>query len=290
MRHTHGQKPAITAPYTPQSYNTIQSMRAPLLLALTPALAAALVIGGIDIPHAKVSPTSRALEDQTYPDKWPFDARDLTPQDPSDDQLFYLIPKFVQHAGAECRESLTKYYGCVLPDDGDVLDLCSSWTSHYPKGYKAKRCAALGLNALELLANPSKTEWTVQNLNKDLTLPYEDNSFDVVTNSLSADYLTSPLEVFKEIRRVLKPGGLAAMAFTNRCFPSKVVPCWTRPFTEPSHARIIASYYHYAGFDDDDISVVDVSPEGWVGQRDPMVVVQARKAPAGQMGSLEALA
>ena len=45
-----------------------------------------------------------------------------------------------------------------------------------------------------------------------------------------------------------------------------------------------------AGFDDDDISVVDVSPDGWVGQRDPMVVVQARKAPAGQMGSLEALA
>ncbi len=71
---------------------------------------------------------------------------------------------------------------------------------------------------------------------------------------------------------------------------TKVVPCWTRPFTEPSHARIIASYYHYAGFDDDDISVVDVSPDGWVGQRDPMVVVQARKAPAGQMGSLEALA
>ena len=85
-------------------------------------------------------------------------------------------------------------------------------------------------------------------------------------------------------------GGLAAMAFTNRCFPSKVVPCWTRPFTEPSHARIIASYYHYAGFDDEDISVVDVSPDGWVGQRDPMVVVQARKAPADRLGSLEALA
>ena len=38
------------------------------------------------------------------------------------------------------------------------------------------------------------------------------------------------------------------------------------------------------------IRSVDVSPDGWVGQRDPMIVVQARKAPAGQMGSLEALA
>ena len=81
-----------------------------------------------------------------------------------------------------------------------------------PKGFKAKRCAALGLNALELLANPSKTEWTVQNLNKDPTLPYADNSFDVVTNSLSADYLTSPLEVFREIRR--------AVSYTHLTLPT----------------------------------------------------------------------
>ena len=44
-----------------------------------------------------------------------------------------------------------------------------------------------------------------------------------------------------------------------------------------------ASYYHYAGFDDEDISVVDVSPDGWVGQRDPMIVGQAGKAPAGRV-------
>ena len=173
-------------------------------------------------------------------------------------------------------------------------------------------CRRLGLNALELLANPCKTEWAVQNLNVDPTLPYDDDSFDVITNSLSCDYLTSPLEVFQEMRRVLRPGGLAAMAFTNRCFPTKVVPCWTRPFTEPAHARIVAnrvedgsrrrregrgpsaaalvergsragfveesyraqvaSYYHFAGFED--ISVADVSPDGWVGQRDPMIVVR----------------
>jgi len=255
-----------------------------LLVALLPAAPVALTVGGIDIPHAKASPASRALDDYNYPESWPFDARrDLTPDDPSDDQLFYLIPKFVHHAGEECRQCLTDYYECLLPEQGDVLDLCSSWTSHYPKGYKARRCAALGLNALELLANPSKTEWRVQNLNKNPSLPFEDASFDVVTNSLSADYLTKPLEVFREIRRVLRPGGVATMAFTNRCFPSKVVPCWNRPFTEPAHARILASYCHYAGFDD--ISVVDVSPNGWTGQRDPMIIVQARKAPVGRLGS-----
>ena len=42
------------------------------------------------------------------------------------------------------------------------------------------------------------------------------SEFDVITNSLSSDYLTSPLEVFTEMNRVLKPGGTASMAFTNR--------------------------------------------------------------------------
>ena len=36
----------------------------------------------------------------------------------------------------------------------------------------------------------------------------------------------------------------------------------------------MANYFHFAGLED--ISVADVSPEGWTGQRDPMVVVQAR--------------
>ncbi len=55
----------------------------------------------------------------------------------------------------------------------------------------------------------------------DATLPYEDNSFDVVTNAVSVDYLTRPLEVFREMHRVLKPGGQAIMSFSNRCFPTK---------------------------------------------------------------------
>ena len=67
-----------------------------------------------------------------------------------------------------------------------------------------KRCVALGMNGLELLANPSKTEFVVRDLNRDPTLPFEDASFDIITNSLSVDYLTSPLEIFEEMHRCLK--------------------------------------------------------------------------------------
>lgn len=242
------------------------------------------------------------------------------------------LPKFVQHAGEEARECLQRFYACALPParSGDVLDLCSSWTSHYPDGWKGRRVACLGLNPLELLANPSKTEWKVripprgrglrgrrpsalrrlqvQDLNTSPTLPYESDSFDVITNSLSVDYVTRPLELFKEMHRVLKPGGIACMAFTNRCFPTKVrqmnhlnqiipthatnrpaliphtrstahlqvVPIWTRPFDDGHHAQIVGAYFKYSA-EWADVGVADVSPDGWVGQRDPMIVVVGRK-------------
>jgi len=57
----------------------------------------------------------------------------------------------------------------------------------------------------------------------DPKLPYEDNSFDVITNAVSVDYLAKPMEVFKEMHRVLRPGGQAIMSFSNRCFPTKGV-------------------------------------------------------------------
>lgn len=67
----------------------------------------------------------------------------------------------------------------------------------------------------------------VHDLNKDPSLPFPDASFDAVTCAVSVDYLTKPLEVFREIHRVLKPGGRAAMSFSNRCFPTKAVAVWT---------------------------------------------------------------
>ena len=233
----------------------------------------ALTVAGLEVPHARLSPNSRALDGVSWPEAFPYSKKDLTPDWDGKDGMFYALPKLGHHAGEECRSSLTKFYECALPPSGtgDVLDLCSSFTSHYPDKYKAKRCVALGLNALELAVNPSKTEWRVQDLNENPTLPSDSESFDVITNSLSVDYLTSPLEVFGEMHRVLRPGGLACMAFTNRCFPTKVVPVWTKPFTEAHHVEVVASYFHYSAAWSE-IGVADVSPDGWAGQRDPMIV------------------
>lgn len=241
-------------------------------------LVSPLVIGGINIPHAKTSAMSKIYDNWAFPTTFPYSQFDLTPEDSSNDQLFYIIPKFMHHAGDECRAALTEYYDCVLPRNKDqsVLDLCSSFTSHYPTSWHACRCVALGLNPLELAANPSKTEFLVQNLNRNPKFSFSDNEFDLITNSLSVDYLTKPLEVFAEMYRVLKPGGLAAMAFTNRCFPTKIVPIWANPFTDLNHCKIVGTYFKFSA-DWKDINVVDVSPAGRIGQQDPMFIVQARK-------------
>lgn len=56
-----------------------------------------------------------------------------------------------------------RYYETALPPSGSadaaVLDICSSWVSHYPEGYTAGRVVGLGMVAEELKANKQLTEW-----------------------------------------------------------------------------------------------------------------------------------
>ena len=87
----------------------------------------------------------------------------------------------------------------------DVLDICSSWVSHYPQNLKLGRVAGTGMNERELRANTQLTEFTQRDLNKVPQLPYKDRSFDVVTCVVSIDYLTKPVQILKEVRRVLRP-------------------------------------------------------------------------------------
>lgn len=71
---------------------------------------AALNVCGLSIPHARDSPASRALNEMEsddsagWPKSFPYSDSDLKPIMAGNDGLFYLIPKFVQHAGEECRE------------------------------------------------------------------------------------------------------------------------------------------------------------------------------------------
>ena len=92
----------------------------------------------------------------------------------------------------------------------------------------------------------------------DPTLPFADDSFDIVTNVVSIDYLTQPVEICKEVARVLKPGGAAMFALSNRCFPTKAVNIWLRT-NDLEHVFIVGSYFHYSSMFQKP-SALEVSP------------------------------
>lgn len=219
----------------------------------------------------------QVLANVEWPEQFPFKEEDFQRFDESADSAFYEAPRFVTHIDDPAIAALTKYYKEVFPPSNSpgvaLLDMCSSWVSHFPAGYKQERIVGMGMNEEELKRNLVLTEYIVQDLNVDPKLPFEDNSFDVITNVVSVDYLTKPIEVFKEMRRVLKPGGQAIMSFSNRCFFTKAISIWTST-GDSDHIMIVGAYFHYAGGFEPP-QAVDISPNP--GRSDPMYIVHSRK-------------
>ncbi|CAA3015497.1 S-adenosyl-L-methionine-dependent methyltransferases superfamily [Olea europaea subsp. europaea] len=201
----------------------------------------------------------KVLENVDWPEQFPFKEEDFQRFDKTPDSLFYEAPRFVTHIDDPAVAALTKYYSEVFPPSDTpgvaLLDMCSSWVSHYPKGYKQARIVGMGMNEEELKRNPVLTDYVVQDLNVDPKLPFEDDTFDVITNVVSVDYLTKPIDVFKEMSRILKPGGLAIISFSNRCFFTKAISIWTST-GDSDHVVIVGAYFHYAGgFESPKVSV-----------------------------------
>ena len=159
-----------------------------------------------------------------WPDEPPFSKKDFFRADEGDDENFYTLPRLVYHIDEPAVATLTQYYRNNIPKGSSILDICSSWVSHYPLEFKQemKRISGTGMNSLELMANDQLTDYDARNLNINPQLPYDNDTFDVVTCVVSIDYLIHPIEILKEVRRVLKPGGKVIISQSNRCFPSKV--------------------------------------------------------------------
>ena len=116
----------------------------------------------------------------------------------------------------------------------------------------------------------------LEDLNLEPRLPYADDSFDVCTLALSVQYLTRPLEVFQELRRVLRPGGMAVVAFSHRAFIEKAVKLWAEaPEDGEGHAHVVCRYFQHGpqqGWHM--LHTVDVSPR----HGDPVWLVTAVKS------------
>lgn len=162
--------------------------------------------------------------------------------DPSDDGLFYAQPRFVTHVDEGFIAQLTKLYRDHIPPNSVILDLMSSWVSHLPGDVSYARVEGHGLNEEELARNKQLDNYFVQNLNKNQTLPFDDNTFDAVINTVSVQYLQYPEQVFAEIYRVLKPGGISIFSFSNRMFYQKAIALW-RDGSEASRVELVKRYF-----------------------------------------------
>ena len=205
----------------------------------------------------------------------PFVPEHFRRNDERDDGGFYSVPRLVTHIDDGAIEAVRRLYAELLPPGGAVLDLMSSWKSHLPDGPPRRRVVGLGLNETELRENDQLDARVVHDVNHNPHLPFADEEFDAVVLAVSIQYLIHPIEVFREVRRVLQPGGPFVITYSNRLFPEKAVAIWCTS-TDQERARLINAYFHYAG-GWEEITAQDRSPRlGLPG--DPLYAVWARKA------------
>ncbi len=161
--------------------------------------------------------------------------------DEEDDSIFYAHPRRVVHIDPAAIAVLASVYEDLIPSNGCALDLMASWRSHFPGSFTGT-LIGVGMNRAEMQDNPQLTYGIVQDLNREPRLPFTDHAFDAAACAVSVQYLTRPVEVFRDVRRTLKPGAPFIMSFSNRCFTEKAVALW-RAATDAQHASIVTAYF-----------------------------------------------
>lgn len=241
---------------------------------------------------------------------FPYTATDFRRSDPSPDSSFYDSPRFVTHVDDAAIDRLRTYYLHNLPAKGRVLDLCSSWISHFPPaleeaviGSAARdsgpsrgnssiattkgglEVIGLGMNIAELSANPILSSFICQDLNATPTLPTHLAPLDATTCVVSIDYLTQPVAVLASLLSLTKEGGTVNLVVSNRCFPTKAIGRWLR-VDEQERLHMVGDFLWWAGWREVEILTLEGNTEGggklmaWFSARtdDPLWVVRARKS------------
>jgi SAM-dependent methyltransferase len=172
-----------------------------------------------------------------------FPAGFFTRADESTDAAFYQPERLVTHIDERAIAAVGALYQ-RLGLDGRVLDLMSSWVSHFVE--PPAELVVLGMNASELAANPMASARVVHDLNEDPHLPFGDDRFDAATCCVSIDYLVHPVEVVADIARVVRSGGSVVITFSNRCFPTKAIRGWLA-LDDERRCWLVAEYLRLAG-------------------------------------------
>ena len=212
-----------------------------------------------------------------------FHGQPFARRDENSDRHFYRMPRMVQHLDSCALTLISAEYGRLLPQKGDILDLMGSWDSHLPENLAVGSLTVLGMNEEELAKNPRATRTVVHDLNEQPTLPLADASCDAVINTAAIEYATDPQRLCGEMARVLRPGGVAAIAFSNRWFEGKAIALWAQ-LHEFERLGLVVELLHGSGLFRD---IATLSVRGYprpeedphpLPQADPVFLVTAVKA------------
>lgn len=193
-------------------------------------------------------------------------------EDDAPDDLFYTTPRFVKHIDEGAIAAVTALYRELFPAGGTILDLMGSWISHLPPEIAYAEVIGHGMNEDELAANQRYDRWFVQDLNAKTRLPLAGDAVDAVAICVSIQYLQRPVAVLREVLAILKPGGVVAITFSNRCFPTKAVSIW-QALDMGHHTKLVSLYLEQAGFTD--VEARTLIPLGL--DQDPLWAVIGRK-------------
>jgi len=210
--------------------------------------------------------------------------KDFSRQDEADDANFYAMPRMVVHLDDKAV-SLVKDIArrSMPPMQVRVLDLMSSFRSHLPEDRLYHEVIGLGMNASEMQANPQLNRFVVQDLNKYPQLPFHTNYFDVVMNTVSIQYLTQPVAIYREVARVLRPAGVSIVTFSDRMFPTKAVRVW-RDGDDDDHLALVQEYHRLTGsFRNIQVERYPGGNSSWFrGAQDPLYAVIAFRDSTGE--------
>jgi SAM-dependent methyltransferase len=156
--------------------------------------------------------------------------------------------------------AVTDLYRQFLPPGGAILDVMSGWVSHLPPEAPFRQVVGIGLDRDALAENPFLDEWRVQDLNANPFLPFAANEFDGATICAAVQYLARPVDVFREIARVLRPGAPLIVTFSNRCLATKAIACWCL-HDDTGQLCLVARHFADAG-NWADIRCLDRTPPG----------------------------
>jgi SAM-dependent methyltransferase len=174
-----------------------------------------------------------------------FSAKDFSREDETSDAAFYKSSSIASDVDSLAATTVEDLFVDLIQKGSRILDLMAGSVSYLRDEIAATSVIGIGFNEKELQKNPALHESIVHDLNAEPILPFNDNEFHVVVNTLSVDYVTRPVEIFREVSRVLKPNGLFVVVFSNRMFPPKAVNIW-KTSTETERIDLVKQYFSHA--------------------------------------------